>query len=95
MRIDPPALFHFALQTSLHQVGIASLTREEDGLVATTTTGRTLGPVDCLLWAVGRQPHTTSLAFPGNMDQTGNIVVVSNRAIVEKFIYSLHPYLKN
>ena len=51
-------------------------------LVATTTTGRTLGPVDCVLWAVGRLPATSSLAFPGNMDQTGNIVVVSNRPLV-------------
>lgn len=32
-----------------------------DGLVLHAVDGRTLGPVDCLLWAIGREPNTEGL----------------------------------
>jgi glutathione reductase (NADPH) len=41
----------------------ASVERSDDGIVLHTTDGRTLGPVDCLLWAIGREPNTENLAL--------------------------------
>ncbi len=43
----------------------ASVEKSDDGLVLHAEDGRTFGPVDCLLWAVGRSPNVTSLE-PGN-----------------------------
>ena len=39
----------------------ASVEESEDGLVLHATDGRTFGPVDSLVWAVGRAPNTDSL----------------------------------
>lgn len=39
----------------------ASAERTENGLVVTSTGGKDLGPVDCVLWAVGREPNTEGL----------------------------------
>ena len=39
----------------------SSVEQTDDGLVLHTEDGRTFGPVDCLLWAVGRSPNVASL----------------------------------
>ena len=39
----------------------ASVEQTEDGLVLHAEDGRTFGPVDCLLWAIGRSPNVASL----------------------------------
>jgi glutathione reductase (NADPH) len=41
--------------------------KSDDGLVLTSQDGRNFGPVDCLIWAVGRTPNTEEL----NIDATG------------------------
>ena len=45
----------------------ASVTQSDDGLVLASQDGRSFGPVDCLIWAVGRTPNTDDL----NIDVTG------------------------
>lgn len=35
--------------------------RNEDGIVLHAEDGRSFGPVDCLVWAIGRSPNTASL----------------------------------
>jgi len=35
--------------------------KTDDGFVMTTGDGRRIGPVDCVLWAVGREPNTEGL----------------------------------
>ncbi len=45
----------------------ASVERSDAGLVMTATDGRRFGPVDCVLWAVGRGPNTASL----DLDKAG------------------------
>ena len=37
--------------------------KTDEGIVLTSEDGRQYGPVDCLLWAVGREPNKGSLAF--------------------------------
>jgi glutathione reductase (NADPH) len=39
----------------------SSVEQTDDGLVLHAEDGRTFGPVDCLLWAVGRSPNVASL----------------------------------
>ena len=39
----------------------ASVTNTDDGLMLESQDGRTFGPVDCILWAVGRSPNTADL----------------------------------
>ena len=39
----------------------ASVERTDVGLVMTAEDGRTFGPVDCILWAVGREANTSEL----------------------------------
>ena len=39
----------------------AALTRGEDGLVLATADGRSHGPFDALIWAIGREPSTQDL----------------------------------
>ena len=39
----------------------ASVEQTEDGVVLHAEDGRTFGPVDCLLWAIGRSPNVASL----------------------------------
>lgn len=41
----------------------ASVEQFDDGLLLYTTDGRSFGPVDCLVWAVGREPNTEGLAI--------------------------------
>ena len=49
------------VQTGAHP---ARLDRTDDGIVMTADDGRTFGPVDCFLWAVGRAPNTETLGLP-------------------------------
>ena len=44
-----------------------NVTQNGDGITLTSEDGRTFGPVDCLIWAVGRSPNTADL----NIEVTG------------------------
>jgi len=58
-----------ALMSAMQQSGIAldtgvipaAVTKTDDGLVLKAEDGREFGPVDALLWAVGRSPNTATL----------------------------------
>lgn len=55
-----------------------SLAKTDDGLVLTATDGREFGPVDCVIWAVGRAPNTSSLNLAAagvQTDESGFIPV--------------------
>lgn len=39
----------------------SSVEKTDDGLVVTAEDGRRFGPVDCVLWAIGRSPNTEGL----------------------------------
>jgi len=41
----------------------ASVERQDDGLVMTSEDGRRFGPVDCVLWAIGREANSDTLAL--------------------------------
>ncbi len=52
----------------------AAVRRTDDGLVLTAEDGREFGPVDALVWAVGRSPNTATLDLDKagvNMDERG------------------------
>jgi len=40
----------------------ASVEQTDDGIVLLADDGRSFGPVDCLVWAIGRSPNTETLA---------------------------------
>jgi glutathione reductase (NADPH) len=40
-----------------------SLEKTDEGLVMTSEDGRRFGPVDCVLWAIGREPNSDTLAL--------------------------------
>ena len=53
-----------------------SVEKTDDGIVVHATDGRSFGPVDCLVWAVGRAPNTETLnaaAAGVTMDEWGFI----------------------
>ena len=41
----------------------AAVEKTVDGLVLTAEDGRSFGPVDCIIWAIGRSPNTAGLAL--------------------------------
>ncbi len=41
----------------------ASLEKHDEGLIMTSQDGRRFGPVDCVLWAIGREPNSDTLAL--------------------------------
>jgi len=41
----------------------AAIEKTADGLVLTAEDGRSFGPVDCIIWAIGRSPNTAGLAL--------------------------------
>jgi glutathione reductase (NADPH) len=41
----------------------ASIEKLDDGLVMNSDDGRRFGPVDCVLWAIGREPNSDTLAL--------------------------------
>ena len=56
----------------------ASLTSQTDGIVLHAEDGRTFGPVDCVLWAIGRAPNTKGLKLENSgvaIDDRGFIPV--------------------
>jgi glutathione reductase (NADPH) len=56
----------------------ATVARHDDGLVMTSDDGRRFGPVDCVLWAIGREPNSDTLALEAagvETDDTGFIPV--------------------
>ena len=56
----------------------AALDQTDAGLVMTAEDGRTFGPVDCVLWAVGREPNTDNLELANagvEADQGGFVPV--------------------
>ena len=40
-----------------------SLEKTDEGLVMTSEDGRRFGPVDCVLWAIGREANSDTLAL--------------------------------
>ena len=55
----------------------AAIEKTEEGLVATSTNGVKLGPVEVVLWAVGRNPATNELSCKEagvELDSRGNVV---------------------
>ena len=59
----------------------ASLARGAAGLTLTSADGRSAGPFDCVVWAVGRDPNTASL----NLDATGVATDASGFIPVDTF----------
>ena len=59
------------LMKAMHQSGIAldtgvvpaSVEKTAAGLVLTAADGRPFGPVDCIVWAIGREPNTAGLGL--------------------------------
>jgi len=49
----------------------ASLEKTEDGILLHAEDGRVFGPVDCVLWAIGREPNTTGLDLEKAGVETG------------------------
>jgi glutathione reductase (NADPH) len=41
----------------------ASVEKHDDGLIMSSEDGRRFGPVDCVLWAIGREPNSDTLAL--------------------------------
>jgi glutathione reductase (NADPH) len=41
----------------------AAIEKTVDGLLLTAEDGRSFGPVDCIIWAIGRSPNTAGLAL--------------------------------
>ena len=41
----------------------AEVEKSDEGITLRTTDGRSFGPVDCLIWAIGRDPNTANLAL--------------------------------
>ncbi|MDA0706845.1 MAG: glutathione-disulfide reductase [Proteobacteria bacterium] len=48
-----------------------SLEKTNDGIVLHAELGRSFGPVDCVLWAIGRDPNTAGLELANAGIQTG------------------------
>ena len=68
------------------------MAREEGGLVATSTQGAKLGPVDTVLWAIGRQPATQGLGCREagvQLDSGGHVVVDALQNTSVEGVYSL------
>jgi glutathione reductase (NADPH) len=59
----------------------ASLEKHDDGLIMTSVDGRRFGPVDCVLWAIGREPNTDTLA----LDAAGVMTDAEGFIPVDKF----------
>ena len=70
----------------------ASLEKHDDGLVMTSTDGRRFGPVDCVLWAVGREANSDTLALDAagvKTDDEGFIPVDKFQATNVEHIFAL------
>jgi glutathione reductase (NADPH) len=49
----------------------ASLEKTQDGILLHAEDGRVFGPVDCVLWAIGREPNTSGLDLEKSGVETG------------------------
>ena len=70
----------------------ASVEKRDDGLVMTSKDGRRFGPVDCVLWAIGRQPNSDTLALDAagvKTDAGGFIPVDKFQATNVEHIFAL------
>ena len=59
----------------------ASIEKLDDGLVMNSDDGRRCGPVDCVLWAIGREPNSDTLA----LDAAGVVTDEQGFIPVDKF----------
>ena len=59
----------------------AKVEKLDDGLVMTSDDGRRFGPVDCVLWAIGREPNSDTLA----LDAAGVVTDEQGFIPVDKF----------
>ncbi len=73
------AMLGAELMTAMREDGISletgvvpeSLQKTDDGVVLHAEDGRTFGPVDCVLWAIGREPNTEGLELEKSGVETG------------------------
>jgi len=70
----------------------ASVEKTADGLVMTSEDGRRFGPVDCVLWAIGREPNSDTLALDAagvHTDEQGFIPVDKFQATNVEHIFAI------
>jgi glutathione reductase (NADPH) len=70
----------------------ASVEKTDDGLVLNSEDGRRFGPVDCVLWAVGREPNSATLRLDAagvNTDEQGFIPVDKFQATNVEHIFAI------
>ena len=70
----------------------ASVEKQDDGLVMTSEDGRRFGPVDCILWAIGREPNTGTLGLDKagvSTDDEGFIPVDKYQATNVEHIFAI------
>ena len=88
------------LMSAMQQDGIAidtgvvpaSVEKTDAGLVMTSADGRKYGPVDCLLWAVGRAPNTAELGLEKagvDVDENGFVTVDKYQTTNVEHIFAL------
>ena len=69
-----------------------SLEKTDAGLVMTSTDGRRFGPVDCVLWAIGREPNSDTLKLEAagvQTDEQGFIPVDKFQATNVEHIFAI------
>jgi glutathione reductase (NADPH) len=59
----------------------SSVEKSDEGLVLHTADGRSFGPVDCLIWAIGREPNTVGLGS----ENAGVVTDASGFVPVDKY----------
>jgi glutathione reductase (NADPH) len=70
----------------------SSVEKQDDGLVMTGKDGRQFGPVDCILWAIGREPNTDTLALDKagvSTDEGGFVPVDKYQATNVEHIFAI------
>ena len=70
----------------------ASVEKTDDGLVMNSEDGRRFGPVDCVLWAVGREPNSDTLRLDAagvHTDEQGFIPVDKFQATNVEHIFAI------
>jgi len=67
----------------------AAVEKTDDGLVVTSEDGRSFGPVDCVLWAVGRKPNTDNL----NLEAASVVTDAQGFIPVDKFQTTNVPHI--
>jgi glutathione reductase (NADPH) len=69
-----------------------SLEKTDEGLVMTSVDGRRFGPVDCVLWAIGREPNSDTLGLDAagvHTDEQGFIPVDKYQATNVGHIFAI------